>query len=348
MRLEQIKEIANAILYEGYLLYPYRHSAIKNRQRWSIGVVYPKEYSEEQGGTEPWIMRTECLVQGNADTTITVRVRFLHLLLRTEVPDESAHVSAQTETAQHVDWSLAGYLANEPWEEGIEREFTASDLSLDDLVAQPRMIPIDCPGGRIVEHPAATPGVTIVREHQPLAGRAVIAAAKVDEGTYRLSIQIENRTSGIDKTVSGYSAMLRRSFISTHTILQVQQGDFVSLLEPPQELQAAVEDSRNLHTWPVLVGDEGDHDAMLSSPIILYDYPQLAPESPGALFDGTEIDEILTLRIMTLTDEEKQEMRGDERAREILERTEALTPEAFMKMHGTIRGLRPVDEGSEA
>lgn len=84
---------------------------------------------------------------------------------------------------------------------------------------------------------------------------------------------------------------------------------------------------------------------MLSSPIILYDYPQIAPESPGALFDGTEIDEILTLRIMTLTDEEKEQIRqGDARAREILERTEALSPEQFMKLHGTIRSLRPASE----
>jgi hypothetical protein len=77
----------------------------------------------------------------------------------------------------------------------------------------------------------------------------------------------------------------------------------------------------------------------------LYDYPQIAPESPGALFDGTEIDEILTLRIMTLTDEEKEQIRqGDARAREILERTEALSPEQFMKLHGTIRSLRPASE----
>lgn len=99
-----------------------------------------------------------------------------------------------------------------------------------------------------------------------------------------------------------------------------------------------------MHTWPVLVGSEGD--SILSSPIILYDYPQIAPESPVSLFDGTEIDEILMLRIMTLTDEEKDEMRrGDDRVREILERTESLTPEAFMKLHGTIRSMRPVDEG---
>ena len=81
---------------------------------------------------------------------------------------------------------------------------------------------------------------------------------------------------------------------------------------------------------------------MLSSPIILYDYPQIAPESPGSLFDGPEIDEILSLRILTMTDEEKREMReSDERARQILERTETMPAEQFMKLHGVLRGLQP-------
>jgi hydrogenase maturation protease len=84
---------------------------------------------------------------------------------------------------------------------------------------------------------------------------------------------------------------------------------------------------------------------MLASPIILYDYPQIAPESPGDLFDGTEIDEILALRIMTMTDSEKLEMRNsDDRARKILERTEALPMEHLMKLHGTLRELRPWKE----
>ena len=102
---------------------------------------------------------------------------------------------------------------------------------------------------------------------------------------------------------------------------------------------------KNVGTWPVLVGEDGQRDAMLSSPIILYDYPKIAPESPGALFDGTEIDEILSLRIMTLTDQEKLEIgRTDERARQILERTESMPPEQFMKMHGVLRGLRDSQE----
>ena len=129
------------------------------------------------------------------------------------------------------------------------------------------------------------------------------------------------------------------SLVSTHTILNVQGGEFVSLLDPPEHLRDPASACENMGAWPVLVGEPGQRDTMLSSPIILYDYPQIAPESPGALFDGTEIDEILTLRIMTLTDEEKQEMaQGDERARQILERTESMPPEQFMKMHGVCCG----------
>jgi hydrogenase maturation protease len=132
--------------------------------------------------------------------------------------------------------------------------------------------------------------------------------------------------------------------VSTHTILGVAGGEFVSLLDPPAEWRAAAEACRNVGTWPVLVGEEGQKDMLLSSPIILYDYPQVAPESPGDLFDSTEIDEILTLRIMTLTDEEKRAMAAvDERTRALLERTEGMAPEDLLRLHGTIRGLRSVE-----
>ena len=75
----------------------------------------------------------------------------------------------------------------------------------------------------------------------------------------------------------------------------MQDGEFVSLLEPPPQFESAAAACRNVGTWPVLAGEGGRRDTMLSSPIILYDYPQIAPESPGDLFDGTEIDEILVV-----------------------------------------------------
>jgi hypothetical protein len=93
----------------------------------------------------------------------------------------------------------------------------------------------------------------------------------------------------------------------------------------------------------VLVGEPADRSTLLASPIILEDHPRIAPESPGDLFDGGEIDQLLTLNILSLTDAEKAEMRAsDPRAREILDRTEALSEEELMRLHGTIRDFRQV------
>jgi len=138
------------------------------------------------------------------------------------------------------------------------------------------------------------------------------------------------------------NAVLLGTFASTHTIIEARGAEFLSLTDPPPESALAATGCDNIGTWPVLVGDEeaGQRDTILSSPIILYDYPKIAPESAGELCDGLEIDEILTLRVMTMTDEEKSEMRGvDEFARRILERTESLGDGDLMKMHGTMRDV---------
>lgn len=333
MRIEGIKEIANAILYEGYLLYPYRHSAIKNRTRWTLGVVYPKEYSEANGSIEPWFMQTECLVTGSLDTRLDMYVRFLHVLV--------AHPKGSTYKAE--GWSPASSLVGDSWEEGMEREISATGLALHELLNQLHVIPIAFPGGRIEDE--ASSGV--VREQQPVEGMVSIVAEQLADNVFKINIRIENTTPGT-AGIANHNAALLQSFISTHTILQAHASEFISLLDPPENLKELAQGCQNVRTWPVLVGQEGERNALLSSPIILYDYPQIAPESPGSLFDGTEIDEILTLRILTLTDEEKEEMRhSDARAREILERTESLTPEQFMKLHGTIRGMRLAEQERE-
>jgi len=347
MKPEQVKEIANAVLYEGYLLYPYRQSAIKNRTRWTFGAVYPREYSEASGGIEPWTMHTECLVAGQAeDIVLDISVRFLHLLVRTVVQPESVQ-------DDHVEtygsgWDLANRFANEPLQEGIEREVSALNVSLQNLLPHPQRITIEFPAVHMVEYPTPEGMPEVIREQQALAGAFILTAESLDTNLFRLSIHIENTTPGTHVLPNQRDVILLQSFVSTHTILYVRQGSFISLLEPPNELQAFVKECQNLRTWPVLVGNAGERTVMLSSPIILYDYPQIAPESPGPLFDGGEIDEILSLRRLTLTDEEKGQMRQDEHTREILERTEALTPEQFMKMHGVLRDMRPVSEGEKA
>ena len=355
MNFAQVKEIANAVLYEGYLLYPYRQSALKNRTRWTFGAVYPREYSEANGGIEPWTMHTECLVQGQADAiSLDITVRFLHLLMRTVARPESE--SAQDEHVEESvsEWSLASRFVDEPLQEGMEREVDIENLSLRDLLASPRRVAIEFPAARTVESSPNEVGTEVIREQQALLGAFIISAEAINRGTtedgdiFKVSIEIENTTPGTGAVTSRRDEILFQSFVSTHTILRVHQGSFISLLEPPDALQALTGECQNVRTWPVLVGNPGEREVMLSSPIILYDYPQIAPESPGALFDGGEIDEILSLRIMTLSDEEKEQMRQDEHTREILERTEALTPEQFMKMHGVLRDLRPIGEGGMA
>lgn len=346
MSLDQVKEIANAILYEGYLLYPYRQSAIKNRQRWTFGVVYPQEYSEANGGFEPWEMQTECLITGINSTTLDVHVRFLHLLLLTV--EQQAHALNQADKASIDEWGAVMRFADEPREEGVEREVSAQGLVLSELVNHPHSIDFIFHGDHttaMIGEDTGTPARMVIRKHYPLQGTIAISAKMLEIGLFKLTVRIENRTPGTRGISNQRNAIMLHSLISTHTILVTQQGMFISQIDPPEPMREAAKECVNKHTWPVLAGTEGSHETMLSSPIILYDYPQIAPESPGSLFDGTEIDEILTLRIMTLTDEEKAAMRQeDERVREILERTENLTPEAFMKLHGTIRSMRPVSE----
>ena len=187
----------------------------------------------------------------------------------------------------------------------------------------------------------------ILRRQEAVEGVLEMAAEALDAGLFRITVRIVNRSPLAAEQLEDQEAVLMRTFASTHTILHAEGGKFLSLIDPPASVAAYAAACKNIGTWPVLVGEEEkcERDAMISSPIILYDYPKIAPESPGDLFDAAEIDEILTLRIMSMTDEEKREMRNvDEQARRILERTEALPQEHFLKMHGALRDLRPLDE----
>ncbi len=182
-------------------------------------------------------------------------------------------------------------------------------------------------------------------EQQALRGEAVISAEQVREDVARLTVRISN-TTPLPPAFRGdrESAMLH-SLVSPHTVLRVSAGAFISQTDPPAELAEAAAACENIGTWPVLVGPPGSSDTVLSSPIILEDHPRIAAESPADFFDATEIDELLTLRILTLTDEEKEEMRtADARTRQLLERTEALSQDEMMRLHGAVRSLRPWEQ----
>jgi hydrogenase maturation protease len=183
----------------------------------------------------------------------------------------------------------------------------------------------------------------LVRVQQPVTGGIEMTAQPAAQGLFKFVVRIENRTSLPNAKQRSRDEALLSGLISTHTVLGVAGGAFVSLIDPPSPWRAIAAACQNLGTWPVLVGEVGTRDTMLSSPITLYDYPQIAAESPGDLFDSTEIDEILTLRILTLTDSEKEAAAAvDERARELLHRTEMLAHEQVRAMHGVMRGLRTI------
>jgi hypothetical protein len=333
-----VDRIVKAVLYEGYMLYPYRPSAVKNRQRFNFGLVYPRAYSDMQDETEPWTMQTECLVKGNAETRATVRIRFLRLV------DRSIRKLGTNGGMQEVERLEVGDQVFQPWQEAAEETIELTEFNALGLASASTVWPFRLSATREEEEIRDETGLNVgmvVRERQCISGEIELTAKQLDDGVFKLTVRISNTSRLACPEPLGRDEALAQSLVSAHTILTVREGEFVSLIDFPEIYRDFAGACQNVGTWPVLVGDAGQRDTMLSSPIILYDYPQIAPESPGDLFDGAEIDEILSLRIMTMTDEEKLEMRhSDQRARQILERTEALPAEQFMKLHGALRGLR--------
>jgi hypothetical protein len=354
MNIKHIDAIANAVLYEGYMLYPYRPSSVKNRQRFNFGVLYPQAYSEAQDGSVASSMQTELLVEGTSLTKIEVRARFLRLIDRSvHKLTEAARPGVSAPIYKPVSELRVDDKVFTRWQEAIESEVRVPSCELSGLAETPLLWPFEFSAKEETELLRDVTGHLagqIVRRQEPISGVVEIAAARVGEGVFKVRVSVRNLTAadkaeselGNDAEGVTRDSALMRSLVSTHIVLGAEDGLFVSLFEPQPGLGELAANCQNVGAWPVLVGADGERDTMLASPIILYDYPQIAPESPGDLFDGTEIDEILALRILTMTDAEKSEMRNtDERARQILERTERLPIEELMKLHGTWRELRP-------
>jgi hypothetical protein len=332
---EQVRQVANAVLYEGYVLYPYRASAAKNQFRWQFGVLAPRPYSEAEG-TDPWAMQTHCLLHAPPRAQLSVLVRFLHPQRRTV-----ERVSpTDPERYEPVASLSVGDRQFSTWEEAVEEELEIGPLPADRaehlqriaLAADEQIEPL-VDEGRVVGR--------LVRTRAPVEGQVSIRSLPTEGsfGITKLEIRIENTTdwrgAGEPRDVA-----TRRALVAAHVICHVQQGKFLSLMDPPGYAQEASKSCVNIGCYPVLAGDPDLEQVLLSSPIILYDYPEIAPESQGDMFDATEIDEILSLRILTLTDEEKREARGtDPRAAAIIDQCDEMTPEAFDLLHGAVRSI---------
>jgi hypothetical protein len=333
MSFEAARRIADAILYEGYVLYPYRASSRKNRYRWTFGVLAPRVWSAA-GGCEPSAATLECLVEtrDGALPAIEGVLRFLHVERRT------VEAAGGAGGFVPVDSLLVGQERQVAWEDGVERE-----------------VPFTIDGnGALVEHAIAGAQTSeLLREGERVAGRLVrtlepialavrATTAAAGPGLVRLTITIEN-VGAVDNVAAPREEAVLSALVGAHLILAIQGGAFVSLLDPPAAARAAAANCVNVGLFPVLAGAPGTRTLLFASPIVLYDHPQIAAESPGDSFDGTEIDELLTLSTRALTDEEKREARAtSRRGAEVVER---LSDAALLQLHGRSRAAAELGRG---
>lgn len=262
-------------------------------------------------------MHSEVLVRASTSATVEVQLRFLHLkpVESGELSDErlvDLNFEVAGGRALQADFVFPGLITREG------KEFAGEELVAENEQAQ-----------------------------QEISGTVTMSCVRVAADCFKLAIDVDNQSTLPPDTASREHALLC-SLLSAHLILTLTNGEFISLLDPPDQFSDTVKACHNVGNFPVLVGNEGEHDMMLCSPILLYDYPQIAPESAGDFFDSTEMDEMLTLRVMTLTDAEKHEMRfANDHARALLDRTERTAREQLQRTHGAIRTMRPVSEHNE-
>ena len=335
MTWQSVEPIADALLYEGYVLYPYRRSALKNQYRWQFGVVAPRDWSDA-GRTDPCLQQTECLVRPRGKARLDIKVRFL------QVERRQVEIAAGAPNEwQQVDSVFVGARELTTWDEAVPREIVLSALPVAESAGEV-CHEFEVEGSRDIEQVADEQDevrARIIRERLPIAGSLRISVAR-ERAFCKVRVRIENVTPWQGACDADRPTALRRSLIATHTILAVNDGEFISLLDPPADAAAAAASCMNAHTWPVLAGAAPERNLMLSSPIVLYDYPQVAAESPGDLFDGTEIDELLTLSVLALSDDERREAHAtDPRAAQLIERSHNLQNAQLARVHGALRAF---------
>lgn len=315
------RTVADAVLYEGYLLYPYHASSSKNQSRWQWGVLGPHG-AADAGFGEDDSLSAQFLLDGVDGLTLVVR--FLQL----------QHRSAERDTGnrryQPVDELATPSATWLSWDEAVEVELSFGPFEIGDRASGQWTLPVEAPSGVDIE-PVA--GGRLVRTRQAVCASLTVGIEPVDR-LHRVTLRLANTGAA----ASDKADAIARSLIGTHVIAEAVGGAFVSLLEPPEHAAAAAARCRQHRCFPVLAGPPGEFDLLLVSPIILYDHPEVAEQSEGALYDSTEIDEILTLRVMTMTDEEKAQARAtDPLAAQLIDRCDAMSPEAMQRLHGVLR-----------
>ncbi|MGZ6780426.1 MAG: hypothetical protein ACXVGO_15705, partial [Mycobacterium sp.] len=325
---DRARAVADAVLYEGYLLYPYRANSSKNQTRWQFGVLGPAG-AADAGIGEDESLSAQVIVAPRPNAALSIVVRFLQLQHRGVEKDSG---EGRFEPVDELTTPSQSWLR---WDEAVEREISFGPLDLESGI--PQTLPIYVGAGTDIEY---VDGGRLIRTRRALHGQLDVTAER-DDGFLRVTLTVRNTATPVDTKDDAIAV----SFIGTHLVAEISDGDFISLLEPPAAADNAVARCRHHRCFPVLAGPQGDNALMLVSPIILYDHPEIAEQSEGALYDSTEIDEILTLRVMTMTDEEKAAARAtDPLAAQIIDRCDSMSPEAMLNLHGVLRDPHGADQ----
>ncbi len=312
-----LKNLANTLLYEGYSLFPYHRSAIKNQKPIPFGVIYPKKYNEYNQHAHS-SMKSECIIAGNDDLSLNISVRFLHLI---KIKADKQNTKENVQDEAECDWQT------------IEREINSGDLKVSELIKNKKTIQISF--DKLNEDNNDEIKVNYINSVSEISGKVVIEASFVKnvENIFRITVSVSNDSLLENAEKITRDEALPQSFLSTHIILNAIDGEFISSQNPTENFTSVVSQCENIGTWPILVDES--NTTMLSSPIILYDYPKINPQSKGDLFDSLEIEEALMLHFAVMSDDEKNRIaKSDEKLRAMINKVSNVTPEELINLHG--------------
>ncbi len=289
-RFAAARAVADAVLYEGIVLYPSRRAPRRDQYRWQFGALMPRPYAEAHA-SERWAARTECLAAAGSGATISARLRALQVQRRTiEAADPTieGYISVPRLDVEGVSWVAC--------DEAFEASIDLEPESLEQLAGGglTRSFELDAwSEAEVIRRPDGAAAGQIVRHRDSLSGLVAISASPVPRspGLTRITVRIENTTPWPEPGEAGRVTRcqaLSRSLVAIHVMLAVDDGRFVSLLDPPPMAAEAAAICRSEVTYPVLVGESDD--VVLASPIILYDHPHVAPQQTGGDPPNGEVD----------------------------------------------------------
>ncbi len=316
-----LDDLTKTVLYEGYSIFPYHRSSVKNLKPIPFGVIYPEQYHSYHPPA-PTKMKTECIVTAQKNSAINITVRFLHLII--------------TKIFQQTDNDNTS-LPYEGWQT-IERQINSGDLIISELIGNKKVFPIGFDSIKVDKN--IYDENKILKEKQSncglkITGNVIIEAFAFEniDNTFRVSVTVNNDTSLSNAESISRDEVFQQSFLSTNTILKVTDGAFISDQNPPEEFKEIVAQCEKIGTWPILIDES--NTIMLSSPIILYDYPKINAHSKLDLFDSLEIEEMLILQLSAMSDTEKQQIaESDGKMREMLDKASQVTPQELLNLHG--------------